>query len=127
MKTHKELNVWKDSIDLVVEVYRITKLFPKEELYGIVSQIRRSAVSVPANISEGSARNYTKEFIRFLRIAQASLSELETLIQISSRLNFLNEDNYQSLQGKIFKINAQLSGLIKSISQNYIDYDPSTR
>jgi len=127
MKTHKELNVWKDSIDLVVEVYRITKLFPKEELYGIVSQIRRSAVSVPANISEGSARNYSKEFIRFLRIAQASLSELETLIQISSRLNFLNEDNYQSLQGKIFKINAQLSGLIKSISQNYIDYDPSTR
>ena len=127
MKTHKELNVWKDSIDLVVEVYRITKLFPKEELYGIVSQIRRSAVSVPANISEGSARNYTKEFIRFLRIAQASLSELETLIQISARLKFLNEDSYQALQGKIFKINAQLSGLIKSISQNYIDYDPSTR
>ena len=127
MKTHKELDVWKDSIDLVVEVYRITKLFPKEELYGIISQIRRSAVSVPANISEGSARNYSKEFIRFLRIAQASLSELETLIQISSRLNFLNEDNYQSLQGKIFKINAQLSGLIKSISQNYIDYDPSNR
>ena len=84
MKTHKELNVWKDSIDLVVDIYRITKLFPKEELYGIVSQIRRSAVSVPANISEGSARNYTKELIRFLRIAQASLSELETLIQISS-------------------------------------------
>ena len=127
MKTHKELNVWKDSIDLVVEVYRITKVFPKEELYGIVNQIRRSAVSVPANISEGSARNYTKEFIRFLRIAQASLSELETLIQISARLNFLNEDNYQALQGKIFKINAQLSGLIKSISQKYIDYDPSTR
>ena len=100
MKTHKELNVWKDSIDLVVEVYRITKVFPKEELYGIVNQIRRSAVSVPANISEGSARNYTKEFIRFLRIAQASLSELETLIQISARLNFLNEDNYQALQGK---------------------------
>jgi four helix bundle protein len=127
MKTHKELNVWKDSIDLVVEVYRITKVFPKEELYGIVNQIRRSAVSVPANISEGSARNYTKEFIRFLRIAQASLSELETLIQISARLKFLNEDSYQALQGKIFKINAQLSGLIKSISQKYIDYDPSTR
>jgi four helix bundle protein len=125
MKTHKELNVWKDSIDLVVEVYRITKLFPKEELYGIVSQIRRSAVSVPANISEGSARNYSKEFIRFLRIAQASLSELETLIQISLKLNYLNEDNYQDLQGKIFKINAQLSGLIKSITQKYIDCDPS--
>ena len=77
MKTHKDLDVWKDSIELVVKTYQITKGFPKEELYGLTSQIRRAAVSVPANISEESARNYTKEFIRFLRIAQASLSEFE--------------------------------------------------
>ena len=116
MKTHKELDVWKDSIELVVKMYQITKSFPKEELYGLTSQIRRAVVSVPANISEGAARNYSKEFIRFLRIAQGSLSEFETLLQISSRLNYVNEEMFQSIQGRIFKVNAQLSGLIKSIT-----------
>jgi four helix bundle protein len=116
MKTHKDLDVWKDSIDLVVHIYQITKEFPREELYGLTSQIRRAAVSVPANISEGSARNYTKEFIRFLKIAQASLSEFETLLQISFNLNYLDEGKFKSTQGKIFKVNSQLSGLIRSIS-----------
>ena len=117
MKTHKDLDVWKDSIDLVVKIYQITKGFPKEELYGLTSQIRRAAVSIPANISEGSARNYSMEFIRFLRIAQASLSEFETLLLISSRLNYMEKDIFQSIQGRICKINAQLSGLIKAINQ----------
>ena len=116
MKTHKDLDVWKDSIELVVQIYKITKGFPKEELYGLTSQIRRAAVSVPANISEGSGRNYSKEFIRFLRIAQASLSEFETLLHISTRLNYLEKDVFQSVQGRICKVNAQLSGLIKSIN-----------
>jgi len=117
MKTHKDLDVWKDSIELVVKTYQITKGFPKEELYGLTSQIRRAAVSVPANISEGSARNYTQEFIRFLRIAQASLSEFETLLLISLKLNYLEKEMFQNIQGRIFKLNAQLSGLIKSISR----------
>jgi len=116
MKTHKELNVWKDSIELVVGIYEITKHFPREEMYGLTSQIRRAAVSVPANIGEGAARNYTKEFIRFLRISQASLSEVETLMIISLRLNYLDENLFKTIQGKIFKVNAQLSGLIKSIA-----------
>ena len=116
MKTHKELDVWKDSIGLVVMIYKVTKGFPREEMYGLISQIRRAAVSVPANISEGSARNYSKEFIRFLRIAQASLSEFETLMHISFGLNYLDENLFNSIQGRIFKINAQLSGLIKSIT-----------
>ena len=115
MKTHKDLDVWKDGIELVVTIYQITKVFPKEELYCITSQIRRAAVSIPANISEGSARHYSKEFIRFLRIAQASLSELETLLQISFRLKYLDEKLFCSIQGEICKINAQLSGLIRSI------------
>ena len=115
MKTHKELDVWKDSVELVVLIYQITKGFPKEELYGLTSQIRRAAVSVPANISEGAARNYSTEFIRFLRIAQGSLSEFETLLYISLRLNYFDENKFKSIQGTIFKINAQLSGLIKSI------------
>ena len=116
MKTHKDLDVWKDSIELVVEIYKTTKGFPKEEIYGLTSQIRRAAVSVSANISEGAARNYSREFIRFLRIAQASLSEVETLVIISGRLSYLDENIFKAIQGKIFKINAQLSGLIKSIT-----------
>jgi four helix bundle protein len=116
MKTHKDLDVWKDSIGLVVNIYQITKGFPKEELYGLTSQIRRAAVSVPANISEGSARNYTQELIRFLRIAQASLSEFETLLLISVKLNYLEKDMFQNIQGSVFKLNAQLSGLIRSIT-----------
>ncbi|MEI7982581.1 MAG: four helix bundle protein, partial [Bacteroidota bacterium] len=84
--------------------------------FGLTSQIRRAAVSVPANISEGAARNYSKEFIRFLRIAQASLSEVETLLYISLKLNYLDENTFKSIHGRIFKVNAQLSGLIKSIT-----------
>ena len=72
MKTHKDLEVWKNSIELVTEIYRITETFPKSELYGLVNQIRRSAVSIPSNISEGAARNHQKEFIQFLYIAQGS-------------------------------------------------------
>jgi len=125
MKTHKELDVWIDSMELVVKIYQVTKGFPKEEMYGLTSQIRRSAVSVPANISEGSARNYSREFIRFLRIAQASLSETETLLQIGHRLNYMDKETFQTIQGKICKINAQLSGLIRSIS-NYITNSPTS-
>lgn len=76
--THKDLNVWKESIQLVIDVYEITQKLPSEEKYGLISQIRRSAVSVPSNISEGVGRSSTKEFIRFLDIANGSLSELET-------------------------------------------------
>jgi four helix bundle protein len=121
MKTHKDLDVWKDSIELVVMIYQVTILFPKEERYGLTNQIRRAAVSVPANISEGSARNYTKEFIRFLRIAQASLSEVETLLHISFRLNYIDKEMFQSIQGRIIKINSQLSGLIRSITPKPCD------
>jgi four helix bundle protein len=117
MKTHKDLDAWKDSIKLVTELYRITKEFPKEELYGITSQIRRAAVSVPANISEGSARGYSIEFARYLRIAQASLAELETLLIISSQLDYLKEDTFNTMKGMIFKINAQISGLIRSLKK----------
>ena len=117
MKTHKDLDVWKDSVELVIITYNITKTFPKEELYGITSQIRRAAVSVPVNISEGTARNYPIEVVRFLKISQGSLSEFETLLLISLRLNYLDEVIYKRIEGSIFKINAQLCGLIKSVQK----------
>ena len=117
MKTHKELDVWKDSIELVVMTYTITKNFPKEELYGITNQIRRAVVSIPLNISEGSGRNYSAEFTRFLKISQGSLSEFETLLHISLRLHYLDEAVFKTMEGRVFKLNAQLSGLLKSIQR----------
>ena len=124
-KTHKDLDLWKDSMDMVVEIYHITNNFPKEELYGLTSQIRRAAISIPANISEGSAKNYPAEFIRYLRIAQGSLSEFETLLHIASQLNYLDEITFKRIQGKLFKINAQLSGLIKSIASKLHNQNPT--
>lgn len=116
MRTHKDLDLWKDSIRMIVEIYLMTKEFPKEELYGLTSQIRRAAISIPANISEGSAKNSTADFIRYLRIAHGSLSELETLLLIAFQLMYIDEICFKIIEGKLFKINAQLSGLIKSIA-----------
>ena len=81
--THKDLAVWKKSMDLVTDVYELTSKFPREEQFGLTNQMRRSAVSVPSNIAEGAARNSTKEFIQFLYYSLSSLSELETQLLIS--------------------------------------------
>ena len=86
--THKDLDVWKKSIDLVVLVYKICEKFPTHEKYGLISQLQRAAVSVPSNIAEGAGRNSTKEYIRFLSIAQGSLSELETQLIIADKLGY---------------------------------------
>jgi four helix bundle protein len=86
------LKAWKESIVLVEHIYEATRSFPKEELFGLVSQMRRAAVSVPANIAEGSARQGTKELLQFLSIASASLSELDTHVEIAIRLGYLQND-----------------------------------
>ncbi|MGE0079295.1 MAG: four helix bundle protein, partial [Bacteroidales bacterium] len=88
---HKELDAWKVSVDLSVEVYSITKSFPKEEMFGLVQQIRRAAVSVPSNIAEGCARSSSKETIHFLYISLGSLAELETQMIISHKLDYIKE------------------------------------
>jgi four helix bundle protein len=110
---HKDLEVWKESIKLVKDIYLITKKYPKDELYGIVSQIRRSAVSVPSNIAEGSARNSNKDYIRFLYISFGSLTELETQIIISQELEFICFEESKKLQDQITNISKMLQGLIK--------------
>ena len=86
--THKDLVVWQKSIDLVVDIYKLCEEFPATEKYGLSSQIQRAAVSIPSNIAEGAGRNSTKEYIRFLNIAQGSLSELETQLIISEKIGF---------------------------------------
>ncbi|MCZ8230485.1 four helix bundle protein [Flavobacterium sp.] len=89
---HKDLEVWKKSMDLVLQVYQITNLFPDTEKFGLTSQMRRAAVSIPSNIAEGAARKSDKEFIQFLYIALGSLAEVETQYLIAIRLQYLNED-----------------------------------
>jgi four helix bundle protein len=113
MKTHKDLNVWKESVNFVTEIYEKTKSFPKDELFGLTSQIRRSAISIPSNISEGAARESNKEFLRFLFISQGSISELDTQLLISKNLNYLSSDDYTMLDEKLTSIRKMLAGLIK--------------
>ena len=117
MGTHKQLEVWKNSIELVKEIYKQTTGFPKNELYGLTNQIRRAAVSVPANISEGSARMRPKEFHYFLRISFGSLTELETLLIIATELGYLSNEDYAGLQKHIKIITVQLCGLIHAIEK----------
>jgi four helix bundle protein len=112
MKTHKDLEAWRQSIELVKTIYQATATFPKQEVYGITSQIRRSAVSVPSNIAEGAARNSLKEFIQFLYISLGSLSELETQWIIAGELGFT--DNTEIIE-KIETIRKIILGLIKHL------------
>ena len=118
MTSHKELKVWQKGIELVKVIYSETDSFPKTELYGLTSQIRRSAVSIPSNIAEGAGRNFDKEFIHFLYITLGSASELETQIIISKELNFLETDKAEIIQEMIFEIIKMTSSLIKSKSPN---------
>jgi len=90
-KTHKDLEIWKEGIKLVTKIYKLTKDFPNEELYGLTSQMRRAAVSYPSNISEGAARDSVAEYIRYIYISLGSLSELETQLIISRNLGFASD------------------------------------
>ena len=115
---HKELDVWKTSIEFVSDVYQISGKFPKEEIYGLTSQIRRAAVSIPSNIAEGAARSHDKEFIQFLYIALGSLSEVETQLIISVNLGFTKQDTCNTINEQLKIIRSQILGLINYLSKN---------
>ena len=108
---HKELDVWKKSVDFVTEIYNISRAFPQEEQYGLTSQIRRAAVSIPSNIAEGAARGSDKDFIRFLYIAIGSLVEVETQLIIAKNLHFIENTRYSL--NVIEDIRKLILGLIK--------------
>ena len=103
-------------MDLVVEIYKISKLLPKEEIYGISDQLRRSAVSIPSNIAEGQSRNSTKEFIQFLSIARGSLAELETQLLICIKVNMLSEDNIAEAQNITTEVGKMIKGLMNKLN-----------
>ena len=112
MKSYRELIAWQKGMELVVEVYRISRLFPDDERFGLISQIRRAAVSVPSNIAEGHARP-TADFVRFLNIARGSLSEVETLLEISRRLKFTT--NISDALRQAEETGRIINGLIRSL------------
>ena len=112
---YKELNVWKESMKLVFEIYRLTKNFPANEKFGLTSQMQRSAVSIPSNIAEGWSRNYDKVFIQFLNTAQGSAAELETQLIIAAELKFATEGSIAELLETVIRIKKMIRFLIQSI------------
>jgi four helix bundle protein len=117
MKTHHDLDVWKKSISLVTKIYAVTKSFPQTEIYGLTSQIRRCAVSIPSNIAEGAARSSKNEFGQFLSISLGSLSELETQLIVSNNLKYLETGDFNDLTSDLTSIRRMILGLKKHISK----------
>lgn len=116
MAGYRDLRVWQLAMDLAEDVYKLCALFPRQEIYGLTSQLQRAAVSIPSNIAEGQARNTSKEFGHFLGIARGSLAELETQIMLAQRLGYLTVDSTSLLLEKAEEIGKMLSGLQKSIA-----------
>lgn len=117
MHNVKELKIWEKSIDLVVDVYRLTVDFPNDERFGLISQIRRSAISIPSNISEGAGRNSNGEFLNFLGIANGSSYELQTQITIAYKLGFISDSQFKDYFDRIDalqKMNYKLQEAIKT-------------
>ncbi len=113
MKTFRDLFIWQKSMTLVTQTYELTQNFPKEELFGLTSQIRRSAISLPSNIAEGYGRESNKEFYRFINIAISSLFEFQTQIEIAKNINYLNEIEFK----KIYEETRELEAMIISFSK----------
>ncbi|MBS1658041.1 MAG: four helix bundle protein [Bacteroidetes bacterium] len=118
MKPHQNLHAWKKSFDLVKELYLLTRTFPGDEKFGLTSQIRRAAVSIPVNIAEGAARKSKAEFIQFLHIALGSISELDTLILLSFELEYTSKTDCESIIEKLDIIGKLIFGLIKKLSSD---------
>ena len=116
--SYSDLIVWKKSMDLVIEIYKITESFPKNEQYGIISQMRRAAVSIPSNIAEGRKRGSKKEFKHFLVIAYGSGAELETQIEITKRLNYADPKKYTAIDSLLLEVMKMLNKLSSSLQPN---------
>lgn len=112
--SHKNMDVWKVSIQISTDIYKITNSFPRHELYGLTSQLRRASVSISSNIAEGAARSSSKERRRFYEIARSSLVEIDTQLEIAEKLNYMADDNEGDIEEKLNHTFAMLSNLMKS-------------
>ena len=118
IKSFRDLRVWQLAMDLVELVYQLTRNFPKHEIYGLTSQIQRAAVSVPSNIAEGHTREHTKEYLHHLSMAQASLAELETQLEIARRLTYLRQEDLDGTFERIVSLGKQLYALRNALLRN---------
>lgn len=117
IQSYRELEVWKISMDLADKIYDITETFPKNEMYGLASQIRRAAVSIPSNIAEGRARSGTKELLYFINIARGSLAELETQLILSERRKYIDSDTLEQLISIANSVGKMLTRLYQSLER----------
>jgi len=120
MRDFRDLDVWKKSIDLVERIYEVTQSFPKQEIYGLTSQIRRAAVSISSNISEGCGRRTSKDFVQFLYNAFGSIKEVECQLIIASRLKYIDKNVFDDISNELNDIGKMLRGFIKYISEKEI-------
>ena len=112
IKNYKDLKVWQLAIEVVEDIYQMTREFPQQELYGLTGQMRRSAISIPSNIAEGFKRHHKKEYVQFLNIAQGSTGELETLLIIANKLNYINDETLKIILDKVDHIGKMLCNLM---------------
>jgi len=117
MRDYRKIQAWQLSDDLTVNIYEITRKFPSEEKFGVISQIRRSAYSVPSNIAEGSARESKKDYLHFLYIARASLTETQYFVHLSKRLGYLSKEKHDELMESVTDTFKRLHGLIKAVEK----------
>ena len=116
IKDFRDLDIWKKGIEIVKDIYNIVEKFPKQEFYGLVSQIQRSAVSIPSNVAEGFNRFHNKEYKQFLYIALGSCAELETQIEIASELKYINNEKKKNILERINHESRMLTNLIKKLN-----------
>ena len=121
IKSFRDLRVWRAAVDVVESVYRLTQGFPKQEAYGLTSQIRRAAISIPSNIAEGHTREHNKEFLHHLSVAQASLAELETQLEIAKRLEYITSEELSQVLQQLSSVGRQLYALRNSLLSKYAD------
>ncbi len=117
MRDYKKILAWQKADDLTVEIYEITRSFPREEIYSLTSQMRRAAYSTPSNIAEGASRSSQKDYLHFLYIARGSISEVSYFIHLSQRLKYLNAENHVRLEKQADEASRVLTGLIRSVEK----------
>lgn len=117
MSSYKELIVWQKSYSLTLQIYSLTKTFPKEELFSLVSQMRRASISIPSNIAEGNSRVSKKDHLQFIRIAYGSGAELETQLQLSKDLGYLKNEEYTKIASLLSEVMRMLNALMASLSK----------